>query len=247
MAAPDRNGFPVRPPDLGRARVSEAVSAYLRDMILSGQVRAGEPLRVEHLADQLDTSVTPIRESLVELLAEGFVEHVTRRGYAVARLARSDIEDLFTAHGLIAGELAARAAKAADRVALDAFESMQADLEDASQRKDFGAMEELNHRFHRTVNTLADARKLAWFVQRISRYAPRWTWQLIDGWPDASVSDHAPILAAFRAGDGQAARLAMDRHIRRSGLLLADHLEASGFYDEPSARAARAGRADLSR
>lgn len=230
-------GLPVPPPSLGRSRVSEGVSAYLRDVILSGQMRAGEPLRVEHLAERLDTSVTPIRESLVELLAEGFVERVPRRGYAVGRLSRQDIEDVFAAQAMIAGELAARAAIAVDDEAMAALEGTQAELEAASAQQDFNAMEEANHRFHRKINTIADSPKLAWFVQRISHYAPRWTWQLIDGWPEASVSDHGPILAALKAGDADAAREAMDRHIRNSGELLAAHLEKSHFYEDEDGNA----------
>ncbi len=223
--------------------MSEGVSAYLRDVILSGQMRAGEPLRVEHLAERLDTSVTPIRESLVELLAEGFVERVPRRGYAVGRLSRSDIEDMFAAQAMIAGELAARAAVAIDADSMATLKKTQAELETASDDSDFAAMEESNHRFHRIINTVADSPKLAWFAQRISHYAPRWTWQLIDGWPAASVSDHGPILVALDDRDAEAAREAMDRHIRNSGQLLADHLEAGGLEPGEDGRAARSDAA----
>lgn len=228
-------GTPVAPPSLSRARVSEGVTAYLRDVILSGQMHAGDPLRVEHLAAELDVSVTPIRESFVELLAEGLVERETRRGYSVARLTRSDIEDLFTANAMLAGELAARAARKIDQGILVRVDAMQRELEAASRREDYAAMEEANHRFHRTINRVADAPKLAWFVQRMSHYAPRWTWQLIEGWPQASVSDHVSVLSGLQTGDAETTRRAMDDHLRHSGRLLADHLEAGGFYTEATA------------
>ena len=50
-----------------RPQLSDDVAAYVRDLIVSGQVRAGEFLRLESLADQLGTSVTPVREALLSL------------------------------------------------------------------------------------------------------------------------------------------------------------------------------------
>lgn len=230
MPSPIEPAVITNPPTLARERVSDGVTAYLRDLIISGQLRAGEALRVEHLAAQLSVSVTPIRESLVELLGEGFVDRAPRRGYAVALLSRTDILDVFAANSLLSGELAARATSRVTPELLQALEAVQRDLERAGKRKEYADMEELNHRLHRLINNSAQSPKLAWFVQRTSHYAPRWTWSKIKGWPSASASEHRSVLKALQARDAQAARQSMQDHVNNAGTLLVEHLDAQGFW-----------------
>jgi DNA-binding GntR family transcriptional regulator len=221
------------PPTFGSDRVSERVTSYLRDLILCGQLRGGENLRVEHLAESLEVSITPIRESLVELLGEGFVERTPRRGYKVARLSRKDITDVFAANGLLAGELAARAATLITDEALGELADLQKQLRSAGTRDAYAEMEQINNKMHRIVDKAAASPKLAWFAQRTSHYEPHWTWSTVQGWPKASINDHRAVLKALEARDAEAAREAMSHQIRHSGELLVDHLAAQGFWDEP--------------
>ena len=48
------------------ASVSHDVTEYIRHLILTGHLKAGEKLRTEHLAASIGVSVTPVREALVE-------------------------------------------------------------------------------------------------------------------------------------------------------------------------------------
>lgn len=235
MAADPGAAPPISPPSFRQEWVSVEITAYLRDLILSGQMQPDAPLRVEPLAAEFGVSVTPVRESLLELLGEGLVRRAPRRGYAVARLNREDIQDMFVASGLLSGELAARAALRIDDASLERLAQLERDLISAANAGAYSEMEDLNHRLHRLINQVAGAPKLAWFVQRTSHYAPRWSWQTIDGWPAASVSDHVPIVAALRAHDPDAARAAMQVHMQHSGELLVDYLARRGFWADPSA------------
>lgn len=219
------------PPAISRTRVADGVTSYLRDLILSGQLRAGDHLRVEHLASQLDVSVTPIRESLLELLGEGFVSRAPRRGYVVAELTRDDISQVYTVLATLGGELAALASTKITAEELARIDDLQNQLEQANTRSDFDIMEGLNHGIHKTINKAAGARRIAWFVERASRYAPRWTWHSIDGWPDASGEDHRAVIDALRRRDPNQARAAMTTHMQHSSALLIGHLERHGFWE----------------
>lgn len=221
----------AEPPAVGRVRVSDNVSTYLRELIMSGQLRGGEPIRVQHLAKRLDVSITPIRESLLELWAEGLVDRAPRRGYRVAPLSESDIADVFAANSLLAGELAARAALRISDDALAELTDLQKQLRAAAKRSEYAEMDELNQRFHRTINHAAASPKLSWFIRRTSHYALRWTWPTVRSWPRSLIQDHRPLVQALRAHDPDAARASMQRHITHSGELLIDHLAASHFWD----------------
>ncbi|MFA1551226.1 GntR family transcriptional regulator [Actinomadura chokoriensis] len=221
-------------PALGRRRqLSDEVAAHVRDLIMSGQVRHGEFLRLERIAEDLGISVTPVREALLSLRGEGFVTLEPRRGFMPAPLARQDVQDLFEAQAYFAGELAARAAGKLTEPELDSLARTQTLLEEAFEAGDSAGVERANHQFHRLINLCAGAPKLAWLLQTAVRYAPRRFYASIDGWTRASVDDHHLVLAALRAGDAGAARQAMRAHIRHAGTLLAVHLEAQGFWDTP--------------
>ncbi|NKZ03351.1 GntR family transcriptional regulator [Actinomadura latina] len=225
----------ARPGDraLGRRRqLSDEVAAYVRDLIMSGQVGHGEFLRLERIAEDLGISVTPVREALLSLRGEGFVTLEPRRGFMPAPLTRQDVQDLFEAQAYFAGELAARAA--AGRVAepeLASLDRFQAQLEAAFAAGDSAGIERANHEFHRLINLSAGSPKTAWLLRTVVRYAPRRFYASIDGWTRASVDDHQLVLAALRAGDADAARQAMRAHIRHAGTLLVVHLEAQGFWE----------------
>lgn len=219
-----------------RTQLADDVAAYVRDLIVSGQVRAGEFLRLESLADQLGTSVTPVREALVSLRGEGFVVLQPRRGFVVAPFTKQDILDVYEVQAYLAGELAARACVALDADALDRLRGIQAELEAAHHGDRAEEVERLNHEFHRAINLAAQAPKLAQFLATAARYAPRLFFAQIAGWAEASAHDHDLILAALGEGHPGRARSAMVDHMSKAGGLLAGHLESQGLWSAEESR-----------
>jgi DNA-binding GntR family transcriptional regulator len=208
-----------------RPQLSDEVANHVRELIMSGQLRPGEFIRSERLAEELDLSATPVREGLLALRGEGFVLLKPRRGFLVAPLSGSDIRDLFTAQALLAGELVARAADRLTDQELDELRHIDDALNRAARSGDADEVERLNHAFHRVLNLAADAPKLAWMLSVSVRFAPHRFFATIPGWANASADDHASILAALRARNGEAARAAMRSHIGNAGRLLAQHFD----------------------
>ena len=206
----------------------------MRDLIVAGKLRGGNFIRPEGIAQSLGISATPVREGLLELRTQGLVKQEPRRGYVVASLTGDDIRDVFVGQALLAGELAARAVKRSDAEAIARLERLHADLEAAAERDDHDELEELNFRFHRAVNLLADSPKLAWLLGVSLSYVPARFHPTIDGWPAASVQDHREVLEAFRHGSARAARSSMTRHIEHAGELLALHVESEAARDQLS-------------
>ena len=213
-----------------RPQLSDEVAAHLRESIMSGQVHQGEYLRLERIAEELGTSATPVREALLALRGEGFVQLEPRRGFVVAPLSRRDVEDLFFVQATIAAELAARTAQAITPDRVTELESIQSALEDAARSRAVDEVEELNFQFHRRINTWAESKKLAWFLGTSVRYVPRRFYASIAGWRQASVTDHLVIIAAMRAGNPERARQAMHQHIVHVGELLVSHLDKRGMW-----------------
>jgi DNA-binding GntR family transcriptional regulator len=217
-----------------RPQLSDEASAYIRELIMTGQLRPGEFIRIDHVARDLSVSITPVREGLLALRGEGFVQLEPRRGFVVAPLSTHDVRDIFRAQSLLAGELAARAAERIDQERLAQLRELQDALTAAAADGEPARMEALNHAFHRLVNRTAAAPKIAWLLSVGARYVPRRFYATINGWPDASVRDHSAILAALATRDPDAARESMTRHVQHAGELLATHLEQAEAGPDPA-------------
>lgn len=213
---------PTRVP---RRQLSDDAAAHVRALIMSGALTPGQGVRPETVGEQLGISTTPAREALQLLRAEGFLDLAPGRGFMVAPLTGADVRDLFTVQALLAGELAARAAVAADEDSLDELEALHHELIAAARRGDTSGLEQKNHEFHRHINRLAQSRKVLWVLGLVTRYVPREFYGSIPGWPRATVDDHGELLAALRAHDADRARAAMSAHIAHAGELLAEHID----------------------
>jgi DNA-binding GntR family transcriptional regulator len=217
---------PVPPrPDLKAGLVGSEVTEYIRSLIISGTLSAGVRLRVEHLARDIDISVTPVREALVELLSEGFVVRRPRRGYVVAEMTRRGLHDRVLVLALITGELTARAASRITSDQVATLEQIQAQLTAVDASGARLQAEELNHRLHSSINIAADSPELAWMAQRGTRYVPRVTWAGDAEIPRTCSYEHAEVLAALRNGQSEEARAAMTQHLIESGEMLARDLD----------------------
>jgi DNA-binding GntR family transcriptional regulator len=214
------------------AQLSDSVASYIRELIMSGEVRGGEYLRVDRIAQDMEVSVTPVREALAVLRGEGFVAQEPRRGFVVVPLRARDVQDLFDEQARISGELAARAVAAMDADTVAVLIEIQERLERAARNQHADDVERLNFEFHRLVNTASDSRKLEWILRTIVRYSPRRFFPSIDGWDQASVDEHRAIISAIQGGDAASARASMERHVKHAGDLLVSHLEKRGNFSE---------------
>ncbi|WP_343710502.1 GntR family transcriptional regulator [Mycobacterium sp.] len=221
-------GFAVRP------QLSEDVARFVRKRIFDGTYGAGEYVRLDQLAVQLGVSVTPVREALVELRAEGLLEQQPRRGFVVLPVTGRDLADVAGVQAHVGGELAARAALAITDERLGELTDIQSDLERAYAAGDDDRAVRLNHEFHRAVNVAADSPKLAQLMSQITRYAPESVFPTIAGWPDRSIKDHRRVLAALHKHDAGLARKAMSDHLASGAAPLIDHLVERGVVDEAS-------------
>src|SRR5215207_10462506 len=86
------------------------VRDLLEEAILEGDLKPGERLRAEALAQRFGTSRTPIREALLQLEAQGLVDVEPNRGAVVRAFDRDDLLDLYELRALLEPKAAALAA-----------------------------------------------------------------------------------------------------------------------------------------
>ncbi|MCV7154616.1 GntR family transcriptional regulator [Mycolicibacterium pyrenivorans] len=211
-----------------RPQLAEDVARIVRRRIFDGTYAAGMYVRLDQLAAGLGVSVTPVREALFELKAEGLLEQQPRRGFVVRPVTTRDVTDVSDVQAHIGGELAARAAAGISDSQLRELNRIQDDLEAAYAADDGEAAVRLNHEFHRAINVAADSPKLAQLMSQITRSAPESVFPTIDGWPDKSNDHHRRVLDALARHDQTLARTAMAEHLAAGATPLIEHLTRRG-------------------
>jgi DNA-binding GntR family transcriptional regulator len=222
LAAPSGHDFPRR------LRLSDEAATHVRDLILTGQLKGGEFIRPEAVADTLGISATPVREGLLQLQTEGLLQVAPRRGFIVSSLSSKDLRDGAHASALLGGELCARTASLATPSDISVLQDIQTRLEHAAEDGDLTGVEELNIQFHLTIYRIADAPAIYRLVETAVSRTPRPFYATVGGWPPATTRDHQAILKALRTSNNEAARKAMTSDIVRNGQLLARHLASLG-------------------
>jgi DNA-binding GntR family transcriptional regulator len=219
---------PERPTQL-----REQAAAYIRELIVSGQAAPGKLLRLDPLAQTLGASVTPVREAMLLLTQDGWFVQEPNRGFRVAPIRRTDVEDTYLVYSFIAGELAARAADNATKEVVSELRRLDgaiAAIAAPAERAD-DHVEELNYDVHALVYKTADAPRLLSLLRIAMRFVPFRLWPTIPGWLAHNRVGHAPVIDAIEAADGERARAVMTAHIRTAGELLLNHLDSVGFWD----------------
>lgn len=223
-----------------RPQLSDDAANHVRRLIMSGQLRPGDAVKAERIAEDLGISGTPVREALQALKVEGFLKLLPRRGFTVAPLSGKDVMDAFEASGLLAGELAARATIRATDQDLAELEALHHEILAATHRKDMTVLEAANNAFHQEIDRIADAPRISWVLGLIGHYVPG-LYKNIEGWPHATVHDHTAILKCLKDRDSEAARTAMHAHLVHAGELLAKQFD-SGYEPDPKSTIAEAAR-----
>jgi len=215
-------------------RLYRQIAEQLRALMSGGEFEPGSRLPAERdLAKQLGVSRPSVREALIALEVEGWVEVRTGSGvYVLDRAGRTNGHgtkvppaewgplELIRARRVIEGEIASLAATKAKRRHIQAIRDAIDMMQDATDR---GIVPlEGDRAFHtaiaqscdnvvllETVQTFWDARHGPLF-ERLGDY-----FETVPSWRMA-IAEHELILDAIRAHDAPAARAAMQAHMDKS-------------------------------
>jgi DNA-binding GntR family transcriptional regulator len=188
---------------------ADAITAALRELIITGELETGAPLRQRDLAARFGVSPTPVREALRRLQAEGLVHHDLHRGATVIDADFDFDEEGFQMRAALES-LAARIA--ATRITDEELEAVQALHEQFRKRRKVDAETvELNRRFHFQIYEASQSPVLLALLRllwRSFRQSPRLQRAIA-----VSAGQHAGIVQALRTHDPDAAERLTREHI----------------------------------
>jgi len=133
----------------------DQVVRAMKEAILSGTIHPGASIVESKIAQQLGAGVPLIREALIELEHQGFVQRTPYKGTTVTKLSPADVRHIFA----LRVELEAIAIEWAKTHATDAdFETLRVEIrkmEEAAQSLDLPQFYEGDLSFHRKIWSLS--------------------------------------------------------------------------------------------
>ena len=193
----------------GYVSKTDLVVALIRELVITGELAAGEQLRQRDLAQRFGVSQTPVREAMRRLESEGLVVCDTHRGFTVAAPELGPVEENFQIRAALESLGASLAARKVDAAGLARLRDLNDQIRALPEHDPSYA--ELNREFHFTVYEYARSPLLLSLMRLL--------WASLHGGPKVarthaeSARQHEVIVAALRAADPAAAAAGTYQHI----------------------------------
>lgn len=229
----------------GRQTLNEQAYARLRHAIISGRLEPGTTLTLRQLAEQLGTSLMPVREAISRLAAENAVVVLPQRGIRLPTMGEDEAEEIWALRIQLEGEACARAARFATPEEVASMRKLADWVREAAEAGDLHAVLERNSAFQFAVYGAAHSPTLLQLIEILRlRSVPFYTAavrRLLRERPSyfaASWHYHDQVVDAIEARDAVRARRAKQGDLRG----LRDYVRSLA-EDRDTARKGAAARA----
>lgn len=192
---------------------AHAAGEALREAIRQGDIAPGERIDVEGFADLLGMSITPIREALRHMEAEGLVESTPHRGVRVKEFSTDEASVLYDLRALLEGYAIRLSVPHLTAEEIGRLEEITESHRRAVESDDRQAIDDSNRDWHQLAYSRAQTPYLDEFITRLWNAFP-WTtrWQGPERL-NRSVMSHAQMLAAIKEGQVDIVEALLRAHI----------------------------------
>ncbi|WP_226779362.1 GntR family transcriptional regulator [Oceaniglobus trochenteri] len=199
----------------------DRVYRSLRGQIMHGEMAPGVALTLRGIGRQFDVSMTPAREAVRRLAAEGALTISSSGRVSTPELSNERIEELGALRALLEVELASRALPRAHIALIDRLQVINGAMAEVIARHDAVGYIRTNLEFHRTLYLRAQAPAMLAMCETVWLQLGPTMRKLYGRLRRTEVpSGHRLIVAALRAGDEPGLRLAVRTDVTQGLRLL---------------------------
>jgi DNA-binding GntR family transcriptional regulator len=204
-----------------RARASpswERVYAYVRELIIGGQVAPGQFLEEEQVCAAVGVSRTPVRDAFHRLEADRFIDLLPRRGAVVRAVTADELVQLYETRRVIEAYVVRRIAE--ERLVLpETLDTLLVQLSAPDQLADIRFQAEGDFTFHQTLVAMLGNEVMVGVFNGLQRRQQRVSISAISAHRSRLVlihEQHAALLKTLREGDAEGAVSVLQTHLQPS-------------------------------
>jgi DNA-binding GntR family transcriptional regulator len=197
--------------------LGEVVYQHIAEALIKGALRPGARLKIRDLAQEMGTSVTPVRDAILRLVHEGALLLKSPRDIRVPVLHHDRYLEIRTIRLKLEGLAAELAATTADATDIRRLEGLIGDNERALSAGEFARATEINQIFHFELANIAAMPILRGILHNLwLQMGPIISAAYKDG-GRTMIEHHYDVLDAIRRHDAQAAKHAIREDILSGG------------------------------
>ena len=204
----------------------EQVADFIREGIIAGRFPRGTRVKQVEIAQLLKTSVTPVREALKLLVAEGYLSGSSYKGAMVVPFDVTASREIINLRMLLEAELVRGAVERLTAADADELRSLADEFEDAAKKRDGSTARAVNYRLHKRIYSIAEQPQTYHFVQILWARYPFDVINRIDGRAERAAAEHTKLLDQMIAGDVPGATQTTRTHIESGWEELRESLSA---------------------
>ncbi len=212
------------------------VEQQLRRDILFGEFAPGERLLAAGLAKRYAVSLTPLREALQRLAADGLITLTPQRGVCVAPISLRSAEEIYELRCFLEPLALSKSLMRVDEEWRENVQRTYAQLVDLLNDDNHGIVvaEDSNRAFHQALLSRCESQWLLNIVTMLSNHCIRYRFLSFRnrGGRVGLLEEHQAIYDACMCGDSNAATQALEYHIRSTLKSLIVALQAAGIQAE---------------
>jgi DNA-binding GntR family transcriptional regulator len=220
------------PTRLERRTTGELVAEHVRRLVFTGDLRPGDRIPQDALAEELGVSRLPVREAVIELARDGLVTVEPHSGAFVAAFDPEVVRHHFEIVGLVQGLAADTLAETRDPAALSELTELGVRINAAADAGDAVAVHGFTMEFLRVMNHAGGSARQQAVLRALARMLPTGFFAEVPGAAEGERAGARRILDGIRSGSRDAARRACVEVQRAHAELLIYHLRERGVFTE---------------
>jgi DNA-binding GntR family transcriptional regulator len=193
----------------------ELVRRALEAALVAGELQPGEIYSAPGLAERFGVSATPVREAMLDLVKDGFVEVVRNKGFRVVAMSELDLDRISEIRLLLEVPSTVRAAALLTPSMTASLARLADEIEQAASQGDLIRYLDADRRFHVELIAVLDNPTLTDLVDRFRRQTRLFGLDALvkSGRLVTSAREHHTLLAMLRSGDAEATTRLISAHI----------------------------------
>lgn len=191
--------------------LKDNVYAYIAGRIDSGELSAGDRVSEQAICDAMGVSRTPVREALIQLASDGYLDNLPRRGFRVRGFDRENALEVFEIMGPLDGQAAYLACPGLNDDTIAQMRFLVGSMDLAIESRLMLKYDDLQREFHYTYYHLCGNQRLIELLRQLERCFIKRDYSTVDREEAYRLlrkanDEHRRILELFEARDAAAVR-----------------------------------------
>jgi len=217
----------------GRRAVHDLVYQEIRQSLMVGTFAPGEKVSLRSLAQQVGTSLTPVREAVNRLIAEGAFEVLPNRWVMIPTMTEEKFDEITHWRCQLESDATRRACRHADRRLLNDIKAINRRMARMGGTGDRRGLLSINYEFHFTIYRASRSTILLPMIESLWLQAGPFTYYSLQSPRDFwGVKFHDAIIDALEERNPEKAAKAVCDDITNTARVLRE----SGHYAQPRLR-----------